>query len=218
MRKCIGLIFISSIILLPLKIKAICSVDDKMRYNSLASNITTSYDYVENNDSVTFSVTIHNVHRDLVIVDRSTNRRYQSNNGGLNNFTISGLKDGSNYSFDVYAKSGDCSSRLFNTLYINLPKYNKYYKAQVCEEASDYLPCQKWAEIGDLTYEEFKNNVENYKNTQVISGDDFKSEEKNWLYVISDFWAKYYIYISGIIIVVASITIVIVKKKNKYEF
>ena len=218
MKKYVRLIFMSLIILLPLKINALCSVEDKMRYGSLASNISTSYDYVENNNAVTFNVTFHNVHRDLVVIDKRDNKRYQSNNGDLNNFTISGLKDGNNYSFAVYAKSGDCSSRLFNTLYINLPKYNKYYKDQVCNGASEYLLCQKWAEIGKITYDEFKKNVEDYKNKTNIDIVDEEPEESNWLYIISDFWAKYYLYILGTIIIVAGTAAIILNKKNKYEF
>ena len=218
MKKYFRLIVIFVAIIVPLKVRALCSVTDKMRYNSLATNIVTSYDYVEKGDGVSFNVTIHNVHRDLVVVDKSTNKKYQSNNSGLNSFTISGLNDGKNYSFAVYAKSGDCSSRLFNTLYVNLPKYNKYYKDPVCDGASDYLLCQKWTEIGNITYEEFKSDVENYKSNNVVAEDDNIVETNNWLYIIGDFWAKYYLYILGAIIVVTSTILIIIKRRDSYDF
>lgn len=218
MKKYFGLIVILIAIIVPLKVEALCSVTDKMRYNSLATNIVTSYDYVEKGDDVSFNVTIHNVHRDLVVVDKLTNKKYQSNNSGLNSFTISGLNDGKNYSFAVYAKSGDCSSRLFNTLYVNLPKYNKYYKDPICDGASDYLLCQKWTEIGSITYEEFKNDVENYKGNHIVVEDDTIVETNNWLYIIGDFWAKYYLYILGAIIVVTSIILIIIKRRDSYDF
>lgn len=205
-------------LLVPLKVNGACTVDDKMRYSSLATNITTSYNYREENRSAYFDVTIHNVHRDLVVVDTATNKRYESNNNGLNNFTITNLKDGSNYSFKVYAKSGDCSYRLFNTLYVTTPKYNKYYSDSVCLGASDYLLCQKWAEIGNITYEEFKSNVEQYKNpkTEIIEAE--QNNKNNLLYVIGDFWAKYYLFILGGIIIILIPVIIIIKKRNDYDF
>lgn len=218
MKKCLKLVFISFIVVIPFKIKGLCSVEDKMRYNSLSANVTVSYDYIENGDSVSFNITIHNVHRDLVVVDKLTNKQYQSKNSDLNNFTISGLSDGKNYSFGVRAKNGDCSTRFFNTLYVNLPKYNKYYKDQVCDGADDYLLCQKWAEIGNISYDEFKSSVESYKKSSNSKIDDEEKEEINWLYMISDFWAKYYIYILGTIIVAAGTAVIIIKKKNRYEF
>lgn len=206
------------IILIPFKVRGACTVDDKMRYNSLSSNITTSYEYKEENGNVLFNVTIHNVHRDLVVIDTTTNKRYQSSNNSLNNFTITNLKDGSNYSFNVYAKSGDCSYRLFNTLYVTTPKYNKYYSDPVCIGASDYSLCQKWAEIGNISYEEFKNKVEEYKNPDKEVIIEEPDTENNWLYIIGDFWAKYYLYILGGIIIVLIPVMIIIKRREHYDF
>lgn len=215
-----NLIRISLLVMLiiPLKVRGACTVEDKMRYSSLASNITTSYEYKENNGNVSFDITIHNVHKDLVVVDTLNNNRYESNNNDLNNFTVANLKDGYNYSFNVYAKNGDCSYRLFNTLYVTTPKYNKYYSDPVCNGASDYLLCQKWTEIGNLSYEEFKASVEEYKNPKVDLIEDEQKNKNNWLYIIGDFWAKYYLYILGGIIIVLIPVIIIIKKRNNYDF
>lgn len=205
-------------LVIPFKVRGACTVDDKMRYSALASNITTSYEYKENNQNVTFDIIIHNVHKDLVVVDTTNNKRYESNNKSLNNFTISNMKDGNNYSFHVYAKSGDCSYRLFNTLYVSTPKYNKYYSDSVCNGASDYSLCQKWAELGNISYEEFKIKVEEYKNPKRTDINNQEEESKNWLYIIGDFWAKYYLYILGGIIIILVPIIVIIKRREHYDF
>ena len=203
-------------LLVPLKVSGACTVEDKMRYSTLASNITTSYEYKENDQSVTFDITIHNVHKDLVVVDRN-NKRYESNSGNLNNFTISNLQDGNNYSFHVYAKSGDCSYRLFNTLYVSTPKYNKYYKDPVCDGARDYSLCQKWVEVGNITYEEFKTSVEEYKNPKKDVIEEQENDNNNWLYIVGDFWSKYYLYILGGMIIVLLPTIIIIKRREDYD-
>ena len=45
MKKFIEIILFIFFMILPIKVFGACSVDDKVRYLSLASNITTSYDY-----------------------------------------------------------------------------------------------------------------------------------------------------------------------------
>lgn len=220
MKKFIKIILFIFFMILPIKVFGACSVDDKVRYLSLASNITTSYDYTEVNDKVTFSITIHNVHKDLVVKDNVNNRSYSSNRNDLNNYTVSNLKDGTNYSFSIYAKSTDCSYKLLNTVYVNLPKYNKYYKDSACTGIESYNLCQRWGEIGDINYETFKSKVEEYKKKSDVSNeikdDDLKTT--SIIEILGDFWAKYYLYITIGTIVLLVPVIIIVKKKNKYDF
>lgn len=220
MKKFIKIILFIFFMILPIKVFGACSVDDKVRYLSLASNITTSYDYTEINDKVTFSITIHNVHKDLVVKDNVNNRSYSSNRNDLNNYTVSNLKDGTNYSFSIYAKNGDCSYKLLNTVYVNLPKYNKYYKDSACTGIESYNLCQRWGEIGDINYETFKSKVEEYKKKSDVSNeikdDDLKTT--SIIEILGDFWAKYYLYITIGTIVLLIPIIIIVKKKNKYDF
>lgn len=220
MKKFIKLFLLTIILMLPIKVWGACTVDDKVRYLTLSSNVVTSYDYEEKNDSVKFSITIHNVHKDLVVKDKVNNKSYSSNKNDLNDFVITNLKDGTNYSFDIYAKSGDCSYRLLNTLYVNIPKYNKYYKDPVCNGISGFNLCQRWGETGNLSYDSFKEKVEEYKSENTIIIDDDKKEEENYalLYIIGNFWAKYYLYITLGTIVVLLPIIIVVKKKNDYDF
>lgn len=220
MKKIIKLILFTLILILPLKVFGACTVDDKIRYLSLASNITTSYDYIEANDRVTFSITIHNVHKDLVVKDTVNNKSYSSNRNDLNNYTISNLKDGNNYSFSIYAKRGDCSYKLLNTVYVNLPRYNKYYKDPICNGLENYNLCQRWGEIGNINYETFKEKVEEYKKETVIE-EEIKDNNKKSLSIIEslgDFWAKYYLYITIGTIALLTPIIIIVNKKSRYDF
>lgn len=220
MKKIIKIFLLVVSILLPMKVFGACTTDEKLRYSQLASNITTSYDYIEKDNSVLFTITIHNVHKDLLIKDNTNNKTYSSNQKDLNNYKITNLKDGINYSFSVYAKSGDCSYRLLNTLYVNLPKYNKYYKDTLCEGLDSFNLCQRWGENGDITYDTFKNKIEEYRKTEIVTDvvEVKKEEETELLKIIGDFWAKYYLYITLGTIVVLTPIIIIIDRKNSYDF
>lgn len=220
MKKFIKIILFTFFIILPVKAFGACTVDDKVRYLALASNITTSYDYTETNDKVIFSITIHNVHKDLVVKDNINNKSYSSNRNDLNDYMISNLKDGTNYSFDVYAKSGDCSYKLLNTIYVNLPKYNKYYKDSICNGIENYNLCQRWGEVGNIGYETFKSKVEEYKKKSDVSAEikEDNVKTRSIIEILEDFWAKYYLYITIGTIVLLIPIIIIVKKKNRYDF
>lgn len=220
MKKFIKIILFIFFMVLPIKVFGVCSVDDKIRYLTLASNITTSYDYIEANDTINFSITIYNVHKDLIVKDNINNKNYSSNRNVLNDYTISNLKDGTNYSFDVYAKSGDCSYKLLNTIYVNLPKYNKYYKDPICNGIESYNLCQRWGEVGNIGYEIFKSKVEEYKKKSDVSTEikEDNVKTRSIIEILEDFWAKYYLYITIGTIVLLIPIIIIVKKKNKYDF
>lgn len=218
MKKIVKLILFLIVFTFPIKVMGYCTTEYKMRYSTLASNITTSYDYVENNDSVSFSVTIHNVHKDLIVVDRQTGKKYSNKQNDLNNFTISNLKDGQSFAYEVYADNSDCLYRIYNTLYVTVPKYNKYYKESVCNGAEDYLYCQKWAQIGSVTYDEFVELVTDHKQKEVEEIIEKNEEEISLIYIIGDFWAKYYLYITIGTIIVCMPIIIIKNKRDSFDF
>lgn len=218
MKRIVKLIFLLVVITCPIKALGYCTTEDKIRYSTLATNITTSYDYVESEDSVSFDITIHNVHKDLILVDKKTGIRYSSKNKDLNNFVIYNVNDGDSYTFEVYADNSDCSYRLYNTLYVTIPKYNKYYDYPVCKDASDYIYCQKWVEIGDLSYNELVDLVNDYKYKDANVVPQPIEDENNWWYIIGNFWAKYYVYISVGVIVICLPIIIIKNRKDKFNF
>lgn len=211
-------IIILFIIILPIGVSAYCTTDDKIRYSNLAVNIATSYEYEESNGSVVFSVTLHNVHKDLTVRDITSGSDYRSTINELNDFVINDLKDGNTYSFEVYTNNSDCSYRLLNTLYVTLPKYNQLYSDPVCDGASGYSLCQKWADIGNISYNEFVKLVNDYKNQEVIENVETKEEKTSFLYILGNFWAKYYIYINVSIIAICVPIIIIKYRKDRFDF
>ena len=62
-----------------------CDYDDKTRLQRIASNIASSYTYKEEKNeetgfnTVKFTVTLTNMHDDVVIIDEETNEHYYNN-------------------------------------------------------------------------------------------------------------------------------------------
>jgi len=150
-----------------------CKFSEISRYKSLASNINTTYDYVEKNGSLTFSITLVNLNKELYIVDMTTEKVYNYNG---NELTISGYKPGSTVKYAVYATNENCSDTLLYTVRVVLPYYNQYYSDPICEGVSDYIYCQKWYD-NKLDYDTFISRVKDIKNSILVNENDVTIKE-----------------------------------------
>lgn len=208
MKKIVVLI---ALLLLPIsKINAFyCTNSEMTRYKRLASNINYSYDYIEQNDDVTFKITLVNLNSEVYLVDSNGKYYYQDNE-----IVIDAL-DGQNISFKVYPRNNYCDTELLYTINITLPTYNKYYNDEICKDIQNYKLCQRWANI-NLNYEEFTKKVNEYKQS-LIKEEPIVEEEKveeSLLDYIIYYFAKYYYVILIAIIVFASIGIYKSSKKD----
>lgn len=192
-----------------------CSNAEMVKYQELAKNVNTSYDYVEHfseqGSTVVFSIKLSNVQPGLMIKDIKNNATYRNIPSEL---TLNGYQYGKSYRFDIYINEGNCAGKLAYSKYVNLPFYNKYYKDELCKGIEEFRYCQKWTKFG-ISYYEFTQEVQKYKN-------NFKEEEKvnnskkldDVFKVVSDFYLQYYYIILPIIIIILSI---IIYKHNKKD-
>ena len=204
------------ILLVPFSIKAVnCDYQDLSRYQQLASNINFSYDYIEANNSVTFNITVSNMPDELYIIDTSTGNVFSKATTGLSETILYGYQAGTNYRFDIIPYDEYCYGTTL-TKYVNLPAYNSYYLDSVCNGAESFSLCQKWTDV-NLSHEEFVKQVNEYKNSN-------KQIENNSEYIQNDFLNKIivgfldnYVIILVSIIVVCTIGIIILSKKDKFN-
>ena len=125
---------------------------------------------------------------------------------------LSNLQDGQTYKIDVYANGGVCANEYLHTIYINTPKYNKYYTYDVCDDAKEYKLCQRWA-THSFNSMEFVENVNEYKmeRDKIVVSD----EEENKMTYILDFFRDYYMYIIlGVVIVIVIIKYIRYKRDS----
>lgn len=192
-----------------------CKFSEISKYKSLASNITTFYEYEENENGVTFSITLVNLSEELYIVDATTGEVYQYGNSEM---TISGYSPSTTVKYAVYTTNENCSDQLLYTIRVVLPDYNPYYKDDVCIGAADYLYCQKWYKH-NLDYDTFVEKVNDYKKVEVIEPviDPVIGDEYGLIDAIVDILAEYYyVVLIAIIIICGTIIYITDKKSNVY--
>lgn len=191
---------------------AVCSYNEIARLKKIASNVTISYDYIENNSSVVFNVTLNNLNDELYFVDQSNYQRYNYTEEEL---TISNYRSGQTIRYVFYATDPDCTDTPLYTARVILPTYNQYYKDEVCNGVENYSLCQKWSSH-NLTYTNFVQKVNEYKNSlnsPTIPVEPSIPVEVSITQLIVDFLLDYYIYIV-IVISLALIGILFIRKRD----
>ena len=197
----------------------LCENAEMARLKKIANNVNFSYVAVEANNKATFTITITNLNPDIVIVDTIRNKTYKygDNKSNPTEITIGGYQSKQQLKFEMYSNNGKCSDLVVRLAYVPLPGYNPYYKDAICKEISDYKLCQKWYGH-NLSYANFKKEVEAYKKNASIVPNETEDENKQIYEQIIRFWSKYYLYILGAIILVSFGGILWLRKKDSFNF
>ena len=184
-----------------------------------ASNINVIYNYRIENDEAYFNITISNLVSDIYIYDENTGKAYtysSSNNGEIVIPDVHGVKK---LKYKIMSANGECVDQLLLTHYITLPVYNKYSKDPLCDGLDNFNLCYTFIDT-DLTYDEFKEKVEEYRNQKPEEKkEDVVKEHKesDWDKVI-DFMMKYGLYIMAALAIIITILSIRRSQKNKFDF
>ena len=190
-----------------------CKYSEISKLKKIASNVTTKIDYIESNNTVTFSVTLTNLNKDIYFVDKTTGKEYRFTKEEI---TITGYSSGLKVQYDFYPVNENCNDQVIYNLWISLPTYNKYYNDAVCKGIETYTLCQKWSSH-NLSYDKFKEKVEEYKNSLIINPpkeDNPIYEEYSIFSIIIEYLIRYYYVILIIIIIICAIGIYFQNKKD----
>lgn len=199
-------------ILVPIKVKGICSNEQLVRYKSLAQNIDTYYQFDENMQK--FNITIYNISNEFNVTYQDNNITPPSNQ--LTEIYLNNINPGTNIKLSISPSNYDCSIYDVRTLYVNIPHYNLYYKDPICNNNNNKL-CSKWANTTMYNYEQFIDKVSQTKKVEQ-KPEVPKKEEKTTSYGFFDFLEDYYIIILLNIIVFGSYAIYKLDKKSKFDF
>lgn len=211
------------LVLVPVHVDAVdyldeCDYSTKAKLKRMASNINTSYTPVENNNDVTFNVTISNIYSGLVVLDGKTGNeyRYDTNREVPHEVTITGLKPDQTYRYEVYTDVENCSEESLNVYYVTLPAYNPYYKDELCKGVENYKLCNRWLKHS-LTHEEFVREITKYKKSLNQSKKEEVIVEKK-LNTMLEFLKDYYYIFIGLGILGVIYVIYVRRKRDSFGF
>ena len=200
------LFFISFFIVLD--VKASCSYTTLANLKKLASNVNVTYTYNIVENTATFNIRFANLTRDIYVYDSYNDKSYYD----TGEIVLNDFKDGTKYRFFIKSNDSNCKDELLMTKYISLPKYNKFYGDPICNGIENYTLCQKWGTFNTTSYSDYKNQINKYKaslNKEKVVID----EEKKLTFIF-----KYYLFIFITIIIIGSLLIYYLYKKDKYNF
>ena len=198
--------------ILPLNANAlVCDNKQEVKYQQLAQNISYSYDYKEENNKVSFSITFTNVNEKLYWKNLNTNQVYKYTGSEI---VIGNIVDGKSYKYGAYTSELGCNGIKLFTYYINIPFYNPYYNDSLCKGVEEFKYCNKWFNKR-ISYEEFSKNVNEYK--QSLEKEEVVDKEisiNSFFDVLFNFYLKYYYIILPLIIISLLMYIRYHNKKN----
>lgn len=207
------LILLILFVLCPRKVSATCSNEEMTLWRQLAQNVTVSYDAVEKDGKVMFSITFANMNKDLEIYDLDNQKFYSSKKSEI---TITKNKDSHTYRFDLYSKDKYCGRISLYSVYADIPAYNPYHKDEVCKGIEDYALCKKWALI-KYSYEDWKDKVISYKESLIPKEEEVKEKKKHIGIIekIVDIYGDTYYIILPIVILGGIVWIYVYNKKRE---
>lgn len=213
--KKIYIIFLTLIMIIPIRISAYYDVDDvrctsdiKSNLKNLANNI--EYRLTKNtiDNSTTYDLIFYNVSEKL----------YLSVNNVTYKDRINGLIPGSTISIIVYASDQTyCYGYKVLTKNISIPYYNPYFMDSICEGYDDYYLCSENANV-KMSYDDFILNMQKYIKSLEVEVEELPEiivEEPTIWEIIGRY--SLYIY-TGLVLIFVIVGVILIKKiKNRKE-
>lgn len=195
-----------------------CNVKERAKLKRLASNTNISYVPVENNNGITFTVTVTNIYPGLKMKNVRTKQWYEHGNGinDKNIVIMEGLTPGVSYRLDIFSEELNCGDDALASYYITLPSYNAYYKDPLCAGLENYSLCNKWLKHS-LTHDEFVKAITKYRE-ELNQTDKVDNKSKKELTPILQFIKDYYIVFIGLGIVGIGYVIYVRRKRDSFGF
>lgn len=211
MKKFKRILILLILCLLPIKVHASCTSEERARLKKMVSNINVSYDYQMIGGNPIFSIRFSNLNPELYFMDPFENY-YQVYDLENNEIVLNNYADGKSYTFNFYGGINACGGINVGRLYVTTPTYNPYYQLTVCDDAREYDLCQKWVSHS-LSKNEFVDKVNEYKEKKGIIDNSEVKKKISFIDLAFSFLRMYGLYIViGIVIIIIVIKVIRYKK------
>lgn len=201
--------------------KADCSNEEIADLKKEVNKVKVEYEHIDDfetddgeKDYNRFNVNIINIPNNYYIMfDDGLNYKLVPTDGKITQILSNGK-----WTIKIYSDKCD---NVIDTITFRLPKFNIYSLDPLCKgvDGEKFPLCGKYYEY-EVSYDSFKQRVENYRITNNIKDSDNSNikNEKNYFKIIINYLNKYKLYIIsgvGVIILITVITIIIKKRRNR---
>lgn len=212
MRK-IG-VCVLAVILFVTNVKAAskCSYAEQVELNELAGKVKASYEvvnttaYTIDGDEVTteiFKVSITNLSDKFYVVVENdvedTKKTYTHANAsnGVVSFEHKDLSKVTNYTFKVFSSNNTgCKDENYKTVYLTLPRYNRFHSYSMCEGVENNSLCDKYVTTKEINESDFYERMSSAKSIENDDDNDKTVEDNNESGLLK-FIKEYKWYIAG---------------------
>ena len=145
---------------------------------------------------------------------------YQDSDNGTVTFDWEDITLLANFTIKVYSSfNTNCSDTELYTLYLTTPRFNNYSLFDMCDGAEDFYLCYEYLSIPDeVSFGQFVDLIERYKNGQVDDDGNIVEEPENEENGFIQFLGEHYVEIIVIAVIViavgVTVTVIIVKKQR----
>lgn len=199
-------------------VNASCTGDEIGKLKQEAAKIEITYKHmgaIETQDFIdynVFKVNVKNINKDFYIIYAGGTEKIIPDENGE---AVAEIKNGTWY-FRIY--SNKCEIEV-STIEVFLPRFNMYSLDPLCDgiDGEDFALCGKYYEY-DVSYDNFKERVTNYRNTHVIVDDDSSNvSEVSIIDIILKYVNDYKFYIITFLcaLLIIIIFVVVIGKRRK---
>ena len=207
------LIFATICLCLLFKVNAeTCSLETQVAINNDAGSVSVSatpfeYGYTDNDTETgeeyegtayTGLVHVYNLTSNIYAVASSDNDKitlnYDENNPNQVTFSSGGMGYVKNYKISNYSTNKSCGKTAIRELNITVPRLNRYYSYDSCNDYPDYFYCSQFLTVDDISEDDFVSGLKDYAKTVNNKNDETRQEgffkettnfiKKHWLIII----------------------------------
>lgn len=239
MKKVITFIVVMFLLNIRVSAASLCSYQEQSELNSKAANIKASYEIIkevtDNNDDAYadtvliedyLKVSIANVTEEFYVLVKNDYTKEQKT------YTAKSAKDGiisfdwkntdavTNFTIQVYTTNKvKCPDERIKTIYLTVPRYNKFSNRDICLEHTDFYLCQEYVTFAEIDNIKFTEQMVKYLNKEVDNKGEVQEEPtpSTPTDIIFNFINTYKWYIIIVILVGVFAGVSIYKAKTKKQ-
>ncbi|MDD5836558.1 MAG: hypothetical protein PUD34_05065 [bacterium] len=189
-----------------------CPLEKQVEVNNAAGAVSASaspldYEYVYENEETgeeaietayIGDIGVYNLTEDIYVVvsdgKNKTTLTYNDSNDGEAHVSTGDMYSVKNYKVSVYPVNERCGKSAIKELNVTVPRQNRFYTNQGCQENPDYFYCSQFITLDDISDADFTSGLNSYISQNTKKDEDNRKQgiiaetasfiKKHWLVII----------------------------------